>query len=134
MSKTNNTLSYTISINNELKIIKYTHSGTIKAEEIGAVWDQFLSMKEFTEMKYNLFSDYRKAKFDIGTDFLPELMEFMHSIKDIVCGKKQCLIVDEPYTTAASILFENEVTKEVGFKVKVFSTEGAAMHWLINDY
>lgn len=127
-------MKYSITIDDKLKIIKYKHRGTLKAEEIGEVWDKFLGMKEFTELKYNLFSDYRKAKFDIGIEFLPVLMEFMLKIKDIVKDKKQCLIVDEPTTTAASILFENEVNEKVGFKVKVFSTETAAMHWLINDY
>ena len=124
-------MKYSITIDNKLKIIRYEHRGTLIAEEIGEVWEQLLCMKEFTELKYNLFSDYRKAKFDIGTEFLPVLIDFMHNIKDIVNGKKQCLIVDEPFTTAAAILFENEVNKKVGFNVKVFSTEEAAMQWLI---
>jgi hypothetical protein len=127
-------MKYSITIDNNLKIIKYKHNGTIKAVEIGAVWDKLLAMKEFTELKYNLFSDYRNAKFDIDTDFLPELMEFMFNIKDIVKGKKQCLIVDEPFTTAASFLFKNEVNEKVGFNVKVFSTEAVAMRWLTTDY
>jgi hypothetical protein len=125
-------MKYTIDIDHELKIIRYAHSGIIQAEEIAYVWEnEFLKMKEFTELKYNLYSDYSKAKFDIPVEFLPELMEFMESIKPIITGKKQSIIVDDPYSTAASLLFENEVNKEIGFLVKIFNTKKAALEWLI---
>lgn len=123
-------MKYSISIEHELRIIRYTHAGIIKAGDIGEAWEDFLTMKEFTLLKYNLLSDYRNGKLQIGRDFLPELMEFMRSIENIVKGKKQALIVDEPYSVAASMLFKEEVQKEIGFNVKVFSTESAALHWL----
>lgn len=124
-------MEYRIQIDHSLKIIRYKHSGLLKANDIDLVWREFLNMKEFTEMKYDLFSDYREASFDIPVDFLPELIEFMQNIKHIVKGKKQCLLVSSPNTTAASMLFETEVNKEVGFLVKVFSTEERAMEWLL---
>lgn len=124
-------MNYTIEVDHTLKIIKYKHSGVIQAEHIGYVWEsEFLKMKEFVELKYNLFSDYTDAIIDIQVDFLDELMEFMQSIKHIINGKKQCIIVSDPYSTAASLLFENEVNKEVGFLVKVFTTKKAALRWL----
>jgi adenine/guanine phosphoribosyltransferase-like PRPP-binding protein len=125
-------MKYTVDIDHELKIIRYAHSGIIQAEEIAYVWgNEFLKMKEFTELKYDLYSDYSNAKFDIPVEFLPELMEFMESIKPIIKGKKQSIIVDDPYSTAASLLFENEANKEIGFLVKVFNTKNAALEWLI---
>ena len=54
-------------------------------------------------------------------------------IENLVRGKKQALIVDEPYSVAASMLFESEVNIKVGFKVQVFSTEAAALRWLVID-
>uniref|UniRef100_UPI0032175D8E hypothetical protein n=1 Tax=uncultured Draconibacterium sp. TaxID=1573823 RepID=UPI0032175D8E len=125
-------MNYTIEIDHELKIIRYKHSGIIEADEIHKAWKEFLKMEEFTILKYNLLSDYRGAKFNIKVDFLPALIEFMTSIQDIVKGKKQCIIVDDPYSTAASILFEQEVNAKVGFIVKVFTTKQAALNWLIN--
>jgi len=125
-------MKYSISIDHNLKIIKYRHQGIITAEEIENVWTEFLQMKEFTELKYNLFSDYRNSKFDIPPEFLPELMNYMESIKDIVRGKKQSLIVEDPYSTAVSVLFENEVNAKIGFIVKVFSTPSEALKWLIS--
>ncbi len=48
---------YTIEIDHQLKIIRYTDSGNILEEEIGAAWDDFLGIPEFTNQKYNLLTD-----------------------------------------------------------------------------
>ena len=39
----------------------------------------------------------------------------MRTIKNIVKGKKQALIVDNPFSVAMSMLLEEDVNKEVGF-------------------
>jgi hypothetical protein len=124
-------MKYSISIDHDLKLIRYRHAGLIYAGDIEEAWFDFLSYKEFTEEKYNLFSDYRSGKFEIALDFLPEIIVFMKKIEPVVRGKKQALLVDEPYSVAASMLFEDEVNKEVGFNVQVFSTEDAALKWLV---
>ncbi|MEE4116677.1 MAG: hypothetical protein V2I37_10935 [Marinilabiliaceae bacterium] len=123
-------MKYSISIDHEHKLIRYRHRGLIFAGDIEKAWFDFLAYKEFTELGYNLFSDYRNGKFEIPLDFLPEIIVFMKKIESVVRGKKQALLVDEPYSVAASMLFENEVNKEVGFNVQVFSTEIAALEWL----
>lgn len=126
-----NVKHYTINIDHQQNLIKYKHSGILIPEDIGYVWEhEFLKRKEFTELKYNLLSDYSEAKFDIPTSFLPELIEFMKAIAPIVKGKKQSIIIEDPYSTAASLIFENEVNTQVGFKVKIFSTKKAALAWL----
>lgn len=124
-------MKYSIVIDNKLKIIRYNHIGLIDAEEIGEVWKELLSIKEFTEMGYNLLSDYRNTQFNFSVSIVKEIVEFMHSIKHIVKGKKQSILVDNPISTAGSILLENEVNEKVGFLIKVFSTEDAALRWLI---
>ncbi len=123
-------MKYSISIDHELRIIRYAHDGIIHHEDIGEAWKELLTMTEFTQLKYNLLSDYRNGKLQIGRKFIPELIEFMRAIESVVKGKKQALIVDEPHSVVASMLFEAKVQKEIGFKVNVFSTEAAALHWL----
>lgn len=54
---------FTIDIDHKFHIIRYKHSGNITDEEIAAAWAEFLSLPEFTQMKYNLLSDYRGGKF-----------------------------------------------------------------------
>jgi len=114
----------------ELKIIKYTHSGLIYSHEIEKAWSVLLGMKEFVELNYNLLSDYRGGKFQMNISEVPEIVKFMSAIKNIVKGKKQALIVDDPYSVAGSMLFENKMFEEIGFIVKVFSTDEAALEWL----
>jgi hypothetical protein len=123
-------MKYSISIDHKLRIIRYKHTGIIQAAEIEEAWQEFLTMKEFTELKYNLLSDYRNSVFDIPIKFADVIIEFMNAIKHIVNGKKQALIVDDPYSTAISIIFEDMVYQKVGFIVQVFSTEEAALRWL----
>lgn len=124
-------MNYSILLDDKLKIIRYKHTGIIKAEEIESAWYEFLKLKEFTEMKYNLLSDYRGAKFDIPLHFADNIVDFMKNIEQVVRGKKQSLIVDDPYSTAASILFEGKVNEKVGFLVRVFSTMEAGLDWLL---
>jgi len=123
-------MKYTISVDHELKLIKYNHSGIILAEDIEEAWKQFLSIHEFTHLKYNLLSDYRNGKFHIALDAIPAIIDFMRAIETIVRGKKQALIVDDPYSVAASMLFERSVYEQVGFDVNVFNTDEAALNWL----
>jgi len=123
-------MKYSISIDHKLQLIRYRHSGLIYAEDIEEAWSEFLALREFTTLNYNLLSDYRGGKFKIATSHIPEIIVFMKKIEDIVRDKKQALIVDDPYSVAGSILFENEVNKEVGFIVQVFATEEAALRWL----
>ena len=123
-------MKYSIAIDNELKLIRYKHSGIIIAKDIEEAWFEFLSFQEFTVLNYNLLSDYRNGKFQIPINFLPEIISFMLKIESVVRGKKQALIVDEPYSVAASMLFKNEVNKKVGFIVQVFTTETAALQWM----
>ncbi len=123
-------MKYSIIIDHELKLIKYKQSGLIYGEDIGEAWQEFLSLSEFTELKYNLFSDYRNGKFQIARQDISEIMNYMKKIDSIIRGKKQALIVDDPYSVAASMLFRNEVNEQVGFIVQVFTTEKAALKWL----
>ncbi len=122
-------MNYSIEIDHNLKIIRYKHTGLIKDEDIAKAWQTFLSMKEFTESKYNLLSDYRGSKLDMDIKSPDRIVNFMMSIEPIVRGKKQSLILDDPYSTAGSVMFSEKVNKKVGFKVRVFSTEKAAIEW-----
>lgn len=123
-------MNYSIKVDHELKIIRYKHSGKLSFTDIGEAWGEFLSLKEFTEGKYNLLSDYREAIFDMKVEQIDDIIEFMRGIKQIVRGKKQSIIIHDPYSTAGSIIFSNKVYQEIGFEIKIFSTEPAAIGWL----
>ena len=124
-------MSYKINIDTENKIIRYQHSGNIDKENIGKAWSEFLRMKEFTELQYNLLSDYSEAKFNMVREDVDLITNFLLTLKDILKDKKQALIIDEPFSTALSILFQGEVNRVIGFEVRIFSTKEAAFNWLI---
>jgi hypothetical protein len=123
-------MGYTIKLDHENKLVRYKHTGNILGEEIEQAWMEFLSMKEFTEMNYNLMSDYRDSTFDMHHNEVSMIIEFMKKIEHIVRGKKQSLIVDNPYSTATSEIFAERVYEATGFKVELFSTPEAALEWL----
>lgn len=121
---------YTLELDHELKLIRYKHIGLIEEKDINVVWVKLLEMKEFTDQKYNLLSDYTQGKFNIQPQELPTILEFMRNIEHIVRGKKQALVVSEPLTVAISVLFQIQIRKEVGFNVKIYSSVENALEWL----
>jgi hypothetical protein len=127
-------MNYSIRVDNELKIIRYTHNGNISTGDIGKAWQELLGLDEFTRMKYNLLSDYRCAVSMMEVADVHLICNFLLSLEDILRNKKQALIVDEPLSTALSVLFKGEVNKRIGFKVEVFSTEEAALEWIRKEF
>ncbi len=123
-------MSFTIDIDHTNKLIRYQHGGEINKGNIGEAWNQFLQLKEFTDLKYNLLSDYSDAKFLMNYKEINEISGFLSRIKEILEGKKQAIVLLEPVSTALSMLLEGEVNKQIGFIVKVFSTKKAAIQWL----
>nr|WP_319510407.1 hypothetical protein [uncultured Draconibacterium sp.] len=124
-------MNFTLRCEPDQKIIFYKHWGNLKTEDIGYVWEnKFLKMPEFTELGYNLFSDYSEAIFDMSVKDVDFIIEFMRHLIPILKGKKQSIIITDPTSTAASLIFENEVNQEIGFNVKIFSTKEAALKWL----
>lgn len=125
-------MNYSIQVDAENKIIRYKHSGIIIATDIESAWNDFLKLPEFTEQGYNLLSDYRNGKFQIMVEEISFIMEYMSAIENIIRDKKQALIVDDPYSVAASMIFEKEVFDKTGFVIRVFSTKDSALKWLLH--
>lgn len=123
-------MQYTIKINDDSKYIIYKHTGKIKRSEIGEAWRELLKMKEFTELGYNLISDYRESEFDFDIDEMPIVDEFLKSINHIISGKKNAVIIDNPRSTVFPMLYERKSGKELDFDVKMFSTEEAAASYV----
>lgn len=124
-------MKYAISLDHDNKIIRYKHVGKLKMQDIGMAWDDFLKMEEFTQGGYHLFSDYREAVFDMEMDEVHDIVNILDSMGPVLNGKKQAIVIEDPYSTAGSILFEQISQKKLAFMIKIFSTEPAAMKWLL---
>jgi len=123
-------MNFSIEPDHHLKIIRYKHSGHIKEQDLGMAWEKLLQMKEFVQEGYNLLSDYRDAIFDMKIDEVYEIVDTLEKMGPILDGKKQSIIVQDPYSTAGSILFEEISQRKLKFRIKIFSTDEAALHWL----
>lgn len=123
-------MPFTISIETQRSLIRYEHTGTVFSQDLDAAWIQILGLKEFTELGYNLISVYKGAVFEMPLDKADEIVAFLKTINPILIGKKHALVVDDVYSTAASLFFEDKVTRQTGFLVQVFTTESAALAWV----
>ncbi len=124
-------MSYSIEVNDEMKIIFYKHSGLIEKRELGEVWEELLGIKEFSEGGYNLHSDYRNGKLNLIDSDTEFISDFLNSVKHILKGKKESVLVADISSTAIAMLFEHDLHSSIGFDVKVFSTEKAALDFLL---
>ncbi|PLX23982.1 MAG: hypothetical protein C0599_03225 [Salinivirgaceae bacterium] len=124
-------MSYSIEIDHVRKIVIHRHKGNIQRSELGDFWRELLAIKEFTERKYNLLTDYRKAKFSFSDEELEPVDTFLKSIKHIIDGKRNAVIVNDPDNYALTLLVGKESAKQVNFHVNLFSTEKAAFDYLM---
>lgn len=122
--------NFSLIVNHPQKTIHYTHTGVLNKEEIGLAWTELLKMEEFTQLKYNLLTDYSQAHFDMAVSDCDLIVNFLATLEPVLKDKKQAMIVSEPRNTALCLLFESEVNKHIGFIVRIFSSRPAAIQWL----
>lgn len=114
------------------RIIVYRHKGLLQIDEIGRAWKNLIDIKEFHSSDFNLLSDYSEAEFAFDSGSTEIAWEFLYSIRHILENKKEAVITSTPLSTAYSMMFEKESAKRLNFMVKTFSTEEAAIRWLIS--
>jgi hypothetical protein len=124
-------MNYNIQIDHKHKIVRYSHKGEITQPDIGLAWQDLLKLEEFTMKKYNLLSDYRGGKFLMTVAHVEVICNILYNLREILNGKKQAIILDEPLSTALTMLFAGEINERIGFEVEVFATEKAAFEWLL---
>lgn len=125
-------MDFEITLDHQNKVVHYRHRGIITKENIGCAWKELLKLKEFTDLEYNLFTDYREAKYDIDLNEVHEITNFLATLEPILNGKKQAMLLKDPIDTANSLIFEELVSSKIGFIVQVFCTKEAALLWVVN--
>ncbi|MFO8086790.1 MAG: STAS/SEC14 domain-containing protein [Bacteroidales bacterium] len=123
-------MGYSIKIDHQFNIIRYKHYGTIERSELGEAWNQLINIREFANGQFDLLSDYSGCQFNITVGDLKVIEDFLKSITHITRGKKQAIIVDNPKTTAVSIIIGSKIGQETGFHAEIFSTQDTAINWL----
>lgn len=125
-------MKYSIEINHDFKIFVYKHNGIIEMKEIASAWNELLNLKEFSEKGYNLLTDYREGTFNFSIESVEILIDFLNQLSTILNGKKDAIIVDKPHECAISMLVKLNIVKEMNFYVELFTTDKAALDFLIH--
>ncbi len=123
-------MSYTIHSDKNLKIIKHKLIGDLDESNLGKAWEKIVQMEEFRKFGYNVLSDYREAKFKFTIKETDILDDIISNYKTLLDGKKGAVIVNVPLYTAISVLISEKFRNVPNYKVKIFSTEEAAIEWL----
>lgn len=123
-------MAYSIELNHEFQFIRYSHSGEIERKEIGEAWREIIELKEFTQLGYNLLTDYRGGVFFISIDEISLVDDFPGKIKHLLKGKRNAVIVDNPNEHVLSMLVGMDKDIAMNYYVDLFSTEEAALNYL----
>jgi len=121
-----------LDINHDIGIIIQKQSGEIKQRDLKNAWLTILEMKSFRFHGYDLLSDFRDGKLVSLTDEIKRAREFFTHNRETLNGKKEAIITSDPYTSAMCQLFERYAMECAGMQIRIFSTEKAALKWLIN--
>lgn len=125
-------MDFEITLDHQNKVVHYRHRGIITKKDICCAWEELLKLEEFTDLEYNLFTDYREAKYDIDLNEVHEIADFLVTLAPILIGKKQAMLLKNPIDTANSLILEELVNSKIGLAVQVFYTKEAALSWLAN--
>lgn len=122
--------NYTLEIDTSNKLIRYTHAGDLNPESIGLAWQELLVMPEFVTGGYDLMTDYRQAVYTGESEDMELIADHLSQYSSILKGKMQAIIFEDSYSTALTILFNNEVHQKTGFIVAVFTSSSEGLAWL----
>ena len=123
-------MKYSIEMDHGLKAIKYKHKGDLHYDDLMNAWQAILKLKEFTELKYNLFSNYKDARLIMKLEEVDQVLDFLFNLKPILEGKKQAIVIVDPHSTMANKFLRNDAYNTLGFIVQNFSNEKSALEWL----
>jgi hypothetical protein len=123
-------MSYTINIDHENRVVRYKYPGLLEKKDLGKAWIEILKIDEFLNQGYGLLSDYREAKFNFVYEDTEEIWDFLIVNKNTLKNKCEAILTDNPENLVMTLLFEEEVSQKIGFHIKSFSTETAALEWL----
>ncbi|MBU2556359.1 MAG: hypothetical protein KJ578_01110 [Bacteroidetes bacterium] len=128
---TEDSINYRVIVDYNSRLIHYTHWGKATRKSIGEAWKQIIDMPEFADDAYNIFTDYSKCSFDFDWSSQAFIQAFLNEYKTMLQSKKQAIVIEDPKSTAISMLFQEPLKHKFDFQIKLFSTHEAAMHWLL---
>jgi hypothetical protein len=119
---------HSINVNHEKNYVELKFMGNIFGDQIAEAWEELLSNKYFAEKKYNLLTDYRFCQMHFMD--AESTNEFLKSVINIIDGKKEALVIQDPDNTARSMFLISNVSAELNYCMKIFYSHETAIQWL----
>ncbi len=119
---------YKFELNSELNILYKNYYGPISIENIFSSWEYAFNNEVIPNDVKGFILDFRKSSFDFKTERFIEIVDFYKRNIEIYGGKKVALISTNPSDLVIPILFNS---KDKGYSSKSFSTQEAALDWIL---
>lgn len=119
---------YKIEPNYKDSVFKITLSGAISLETVEEMTKELYSITPLET--YLLLTDVRGSTYDFHIEDFSFLVEMSKKYAKPDTKFYEAILIDSPKEVAISTLFKMENKKE-NHKVKIFSTEVAALNWLM---
>ena len=117
------------SYNNKLNILEIKATGTNRVTDIIKHYTYLAENNSFPK-NLNFLIDSKDAKIEINPDELSQIFKpLLKTIKkyDVLY---EAILVDKPYETAITTLFETQLKTFQNYKFNIFNTQEAALDWL----
>ena len=119
---------YKYELNSELNILYKYYYGPISIEKIFSSWEYAINKDVIPSHIKGFILDFRKSTFDFKIDRILDISNFFKEHIDVFGGTKIGLITLNPNDIVIPILF---TTKNKGYTSLAFSTDQAAMDWIL---
>lgn len=124
--------NYCVDVDYQLKLVRCKHVGVIRMKEISAAKIEAFQTAISHGDAYNLLIDCREVDYEFQVGYSNKLWAFLEEKKDLLKGRLEAIIINKPLACAYAMLYKDECERrKFPFRVALFSTEEAAMWWLV---
>ncbi len=120
--------NYTFYFDPDTRIMYKYYYGEISFDDIESSWDEAINKNIIPGETSGFILDYQKASVNIPVKLYNQIPEYYKQHLDIFGGKRIAVLTTNPKDIVIPILVE---TESQGFESKPFSTEEAAIKWIL---
>jgi len=110
------------------RVFSKHYFGTLQPDDISKSWYIVMKAEEFPRGTKKFLISYEEADIDFSLDHLPTIMGFYSRYDDVFSGCYFAVVATKPNIVVFPVLAK---LKGLNFEVQVFSTNEAAMKWLM---
>ena len=114
---------------NKLEILKTNSKGILRIDDIVSHYYTIAKNNILTE-NLKILIDCRETKFDVEPDEIILINDAVKKALNKYAYIKEAILIEQPYETVLATIFEKGIKLD-HYNFKIFSTENAALSWLV---